>query len=202
MYSDESSFDTSKRGRNWVTRLRGERYHDHCMEHSQRQGRGSVMVWGAISYDWKSPLVFLEGTGKSGVQALDYYNQVLEPIVGPAFNGLLDYKGMEEGGLYVEDQAPVHGTRGLLVKAKKDMGIPLHERPSCSPDLNPIENVWRILKQRIKVRSRFPSTVAEMRVAVQEEWDRLQPSEFNKYIDEMPQRIAQLKERKGMQTEF
>ena len=70
------------------------------------------MVWGAISYDWKSPLVFLEGTGKKGVQALDYYNQVLVPVVGPAFNGLLDYEGMEEGGLYVEDQVSVHGTKG------------------------------------------------------------------------------------------
>ena len=83
-----------------------------AMEHSQRPGRGSVMVWGAISYDWKSPLVFLEGTGKKGVQALDYYNQVLVPVVGPAFNGLLDYEGMEEGGLYVEDQVSVHGTKG------------------------------------------------------------------------------------------
>ena len=66
----------------------------------------------------------------------------------------------------------------------------------------PSKHVWRILKQRIKVRSRFPTTVAEMRVAVQEVWNRLQPSDFNKYVDQMPQRIAQLKERMGIQTEF
>ena len=48
---------------------------------------------------------------------------------------------IQEGGLYVDDQAPVHGTRGWLVGVKKALGIPLHERPSCSPDLNPIENV-------------------------------------------------------------
>jgi hypothetical protein len=160
------------------------------------------MVWGAISYNWKSPLVFLEGTGARGVQALDYYNQVLEPIVGPAFKGLLDYEGMQEGGLYVEDHAPVHGTKGMLIGAKEALGIPLHERPSTSPDLNPIENVWRILKQHIKARSRFPTTVAAMRVAVQEEWDRLQPTEWNKYINQIPLRIAQLRQRKGMQTEF
>jgi hypothetical protein len=167
------------------------------------------MVWGAISYNWKSPLVFLQGTGKKGVQALDYYEQVLEPIVGPAFNGLSDYTGYtanstegSDWGLYVEDRAPVHGTRKLLVEAKAALGIPLHNRPSNSPDLNPIENVWRVIKQRIKARSKFPSTLAEMKVAVQEEWDKLEPVDWTKYIDSMPERIRQLKQRKGMQTEF
>jgi hypothetical protein len=101
------------------------------------------------------------------VQALDYYEQVLEPIVTPAFQGLLSYKGYlaqsTEGGdwgLYVEDQASVHGTRKVLVEAKRLLAIPLHSRPATSPDLNPIENVWRTMKQRIKVRARFPSTLA------------------------------------------
>jgi hypothetical protein len=75
------------------------------------------MIWGAINYNWKSPLVFLNGTDRKGVQALDYYEQVLEPIVAPASQRLLGYKGYlaqstegEDWGLYVEDQAPVHGT--------------------------------------------------------------------------------------------
>ena len=52
-----------------------------------------------------------------------------QPIVSPAFQGLLDYSGHEEGGLYVEDYAPVHGTKRLLVEAKRVLGIPLHEDP-------------------------------------------------------------------------
>jgi transposase len=209
MYGDECSFDTSKRGPAWVTRLPTERYHDHCMQHDFHSGRGSVMVWGAISYNWKSPLIFLEGTGKKGVRAQDYLEQVLEPVVAPAFAGLLGYQGAEakslEGGQhaqYVEDHAPIHGCRHKLVEVKRVLGIPAHPRPSSSPDLNPIENVWRAIKQRIKVRPRFPSTIEEMKVAVQEEWDRLQPADFNKYIDSMPERLRQLKERRGMQTQY
>jgi transposase len=87
----------------------------------------------------------------------------------------------------------VQGSVGVLE-------IPLHERPSPSPDLNLIENVWRILKQSIKQRSRLPSTLSEMKQAGQEEWDKLQPSDFNKYIDSMPERIDQLRQRKSMQT--
>jgi transposase len=137
------------------------------------------MVWGAISYDWKSPLVFLEGTGTKGVTAIDYYEQILEPIVAPAFHGLLGYT---PNGLCVEDCAPIHGTRKRLVEAKRILGIPLHERPPNSPDLNPIENVWRLMKQRIKARASCPSTLEGMKVAVQEEWDKLEPADWNKYI--------------------
>lgn len=108
----------------------------------------------------------------------------------------------EDWGLYIEDQAPVHGTKNLLVEAKRRLGIPLHDRPSCSPDLNPIENVWRIIKQRSKARPIFPSTLQKLKVAVQEEWDRLQPADWNKYIDSVPARILELKQRRGMQTRY
>jgi transposase len=88
----------------------------------------------------------------------------------------------------------------VLVEAKRLLAIPLHSRPATSPDLNPIENLWRTMK-RIKGRTRFPSTLAETEVTVKEKWDRLQPADWNKYIDSMPERIHQLKKRRGMQTE-
>jgi hypothetical protein len=57
---------------------------------------------------------FLDGTGKRGVQASDYLEQVLEPVVAPAVRGLLGYEVYrekqeedEEWGLYVEDHALV-----------------------------------------------------------------------------------------------
>ena len=83
----------------------------------------------------------------------------------------------------------------MLVPAKQALGIPLlqgcMQDPSTREDLNS-------LKQRIKVRSSFSATVSDMRVTVQVEWDRLQPADFNQYKDQMPERIAQLKQRKGM----
>ena len=44
--------------------------------------------------------------------------------------------------------------------------------PACSPD-SPIENVWRILK--CKMRQRSPRTVAHLKTCLQEEWDKVTP---------------------------
>jgi hypothetical protein len=37
---------------------------------------------------------------------------------------------------------------------------------------------------------------------VQEEWDALQPHEWNKYIDQMRERLQQRADRKGYQTVY
>jgi hypothetical protein len=71
----------------------------------------------------------------------------------------------------MEDRASIHSNRG---RAKLRCWKLEHEIVNIlsSPDFNPIENVWRILKQRIKHRNRPPRTMAELREAIQEEWDQ------------------------------
>jgi hypothetical protein len=78
-----------------------------------------------------SPIDCLDGTGKRGAQAFDYLEQVFEPVVAPAFQGLLGYEGYrakQEGGegwrLYVEGNVQVHGAGKALVGAKGVLEIP------------------------------------------------------------------------------
>lgn len=44
------------------------------------------------------------------------------------------------------------------------------------------------MKSKIKARRDFPGTLKELRVALQEEWDKLVPEDWNGLIDEMPER--------------
>jgi hypothetical protein len=61
--------------------------------------------------------------------------------------------------------------------------------PTQSPDLNPIENVWRLTKMRIcKKRHRIWSE-KEMKRILQEEWDKITPEDYRKIIGFMEKRM-------------
>ena len=72
--------------------------------------------------------------------------------------------------------------------------------PANSPDLNPIENVWRLLKYR--VGKRFPHTDAEVRQYIEEEWAKLELSDFKKYIENMQERCQAVIDAKGGHTKW
>ncbi len=43
-----------------------------------------VSTWGAIRYSYKSPLIFVHGSGKGkALKQIDYLSQVLEPYIRP-----------------------------------------------------------------------------------------------------------------------
>jgi transposase len=86
----------------------------------------------------------------------------------------------------MEDGASSHRAKATQ-RMHQEAGILRFIWPANSPGLNPIENVWRLLKHR--VGKRFPYTDAEVRRYIEEEWEKIVEGDFLKYIDEMPERI-------------
>ena len=116
---------------------------------------------------------------------------ILEQIVVPEWDK--DY-------VLVEDNDGPHGTKDKCfnkVKALKvKFGIQWEMNPPNSPDLNPVETIWRTIKQRLKSRGVIFEE-AVLRRAIQEEWDKITLDEINKAISTMPDRVAVLNERNG-----
>lgn len=91
IFSDESTFETGQRAREFVTRRPYEKYCPDCLNHYKRSGRRSVMVWGAICGDQASRLEELKktektdraGKKKKSIGSKDYIEQILEPCLKP-----------------------------------------------------------------------------------------------------------------------
>src|SRR4029434_1085150 len=56
--------------------------------------------------------------------------------------------------------------------------------PACSPDLSLIENMWHILKH--KIRQRRPRTVAHINTFLQEEWDKVTSETLHHLVSSVP----------------
>ena len=81
------------------------------------------------------------------------------------------------------------------------MGIKCESNPPESPDLNPIETIWRTIKQRLKNRGLILDP-ADLRRAIQEEWDEITLKEINEAVNSMPKRVADVNERNGLPIPF
>jgi hypothetical protein len=111
----------------------------------------------------------------------------------------------------MEDGSKVHGlkdsirNKGLCNTARIECYInTILDWPENSPDLNPIENVWRILKQRLRNRNPYGGwTLRELKEALSDIWNNeITVQDFNKFIDSIPERICKVLARRGAQTPY
>ncbi len=74
------------------------------------------------------------------------------------------------------------------------------EWPAASPNLNPIENVWQIIKYRVE--NIQPEKLTDWKVTIMEMWMGLDQNYIDSLIDSMQRRIAQCTERHGGLTDY
>jgi transposase len=67
--------------------------------------------------------------------------------------------------------------------------------PSYSPDLNPIENLWAIVKRNVE--KRMPKNLGELEEFMVEEWDRIPESTLKHLVDSMRGRCLEVLEKNG-----
>jgi hypothetical protein len=60
--------------------------------------------------------------------------------------------------------------------------------PAQSPDLNPIENLWQIMKMRISKRRHHITSIEEMERVIREEWEKLTPRDWRNCVESMQRR--------------
>jgi len=74
--------------------------------------------------------------------------------------------------------------------------------PSSSPDLNPIENLWHILRSNIRKSKVQPRNEEALTQALLEEWEKLDLELVNKLCLSMPKRLEAVIAAEGGITKY
>ena len=100
-----------------------------------------------------------------------------------------------------QDNAPIHTSRATKEWLRTNK-IATIDWPANSPDLNPIENIWKLLKDNIQKREDFPRTVNELKIALRKEREILDRSVFEEVVTSMPRRIDAVLRANGGPTKY
>lgn len=191
IYSDESSFElknVSVPHRMFVHRTKREKYAECCTIALTTNSRQKLMVWGAISYT--GPVAFGFVGGRINARR---YIEVLTDNLLP-FLDRIPLAQLNET-IFQQDNATCHTARATQ-RFFEQNGIRAVLWPAKSPDLNPIERVWAVLKRA--VRNKGPTTIRGLRRTIEEAWnEQVTPKLCASLYDAIPRSITQVIERRG-----
>ncbi len=190
LFSDESKFCISFGNQGpRVWRKSGEAQNPCCLKSSVKFPQ-SVMIWAAMSSAGVGPLCFLKSTVNAAI-----YQEILEHFMLPSADKLYG----DADFIFQQDLAPAHTATGIK-SWFNDHGVTVLDWPANSPDLNPIENLWGIVKR--KMRDTRPNNADELKATVKETWASIPPQQCHKLITSMPRRIEAVIKAKGAPTKY
>lgn len=172
VYTDEVNInnDGSDGKKRRVRRQRGQpalgndiRNEPRMRDTQNHQTRITVGFYAEITYGHHSPLIAIqrrnlkterEGpTDRGGFNTTQYITEILPPHVVPFLQKVALERDPAASNisnfLLLVDNRPAHKSSRSQATCK-ELGIAQLRLPSNSPDFNPIENVWAMLKDRLK----------------------------------------------------
>ena len=131
-----------------------------------------------------------------------YIHHILVPHLVPLYQALGD---ASEGCMTIEDRASYH-TSAETCRWRKVLGIENLDGPAHLPDLNPIENVWPLWKQRFRKAcqdsNKRPHTRDQTIALARYTWEGLPWPQIYKWVEKMPRRIEKLRQVHGGSTKY
>ena len=183
-FSDESKFNLiNSDGRSYVRR-KNESMNKKCVTLTVKFGGGNVMYWGGFSALGVGPLVKVKNTLKQS----DYIHLLEKEFL------TYSNENLPPGWYFQQDNASCHKGKKTIDWFKSN-GIDLVDWLAQSPDLSPIENLWGIIKARIKKEK--PQNMQDLKSKIVKIWKEIPNDLCLKLAHSMPNRLAKVIDNKG-----
>lgn len=203
IFSDETTAQNQPNNRRgWVFRKPHEAFQRALVNVTVHgKSRISLQAWAGIWRDGRSELIFLERdpAAPRGGYSAKSYQKALEEGLLPIYDGTRRFQ---------QDNARIHNFGGTP-RWLEIHGIEYIDWPPHSPDLNPIEHVWRHLKD--KLVALFPhlhelsdneAAREELRAAMKVAWAAIPQDLIRRLIESMPRRLLAVKRARGWYTKY
>ena len=146
---------------------------------------------GAISHGKKSELVILD---KGRRTAADFIDQV--------YNGpLLRFMEGFNDPILMEDGASIYSA-SKSKKWREDHKLKKIVWPAQSPDMNPIENLWSVMKKDVQKTHKPSGNTDALIKNIIDAWENIPIQVINRLVETIPARVDTLRKKKGKSTRF
>ncbi len=139
---------------------------------------------------WCWSTVFSEVHSQSSI-----YQDISEHVMLPSADKLYG----DADFIFQQDLEPAHTAKGTK-SWFNDHGVTVLDWPVNSPDLNPIENIWGIVKR--KMRDTRPNNADDLKAAIKATWASITPEQCHRLSDSMPRHIDAVIHAKGGSTKY
>ena len=114
----------------------------------------------------------------------------------------MKYYGYEVGDIIFQHDNDTKLRAKSTMKWLEDHGFEVLDWPSQSPDLNPIEHIWWIVKNKLKDYPTIPKNNDELWKRVEDVWNNIGSDICLNIVRSMARRVAAVISAKGGHTKY